>query len=381
MALTTFVPAASPYSGYVAYKQEIDQALKNVLESGSYILSSEVRQFEQEFADYIGSTFAVGVASGTDALMLALMAGGVEPGDIVFTVSHTATATVAAIEAAGGVPVLVDIDPLSYTMAADCLEQAIIQTRNKGRSVAARAKAVVPVHLYGHPADMPAIMAIAGRYGLHVVEDCAQAHGARIKDRKVGNFGDLAAFSFYPTKNLGAFGDGGAIVTNEPELESKVRMLRQYGWRERNISEISGYNSRLDELQAAILRVKLKYLDKDNLDRQSVARTYDQVLAASNSETPRCAPGVVHAYHQYVITNPDREPLRGYLQECGIGTAIHYPLPVHLQPAYRGRLICPEGGLPHTEKLCPNILSLPIYPQLTDEEVHRVCESILAYKE
>ncbi len=373
------MPAASPRLNYVAYKQEIDRAIQSVLESGSYILSSQVRLFEEEFAEYIGSEFSVGVANGTDAVILALRACGVERGDCVFTVSHTAVATVAAIEAAGGVPVLIDIDPVSYTMAPDYLEETIVAIRNKDRSFDARPKAIVPVHLYGHPADMPAIMEIAGRYGLHVVEDCAQAHGAGIKGRKVGSFGDIAAFSFYPTKNLGALGDGGAIITNEPQLADKVRLLRQYGWREHNVSEMPGYNSRLDELQAAILRVKLKYLDRDNEHRQSVARVYDKALADSNCEAPRFAPGVTHVYHQYVITNPQRDSLREHLKECGIGTAIHYRLPVHLQPAYRGRIMCQEGGLPCTERLCPNILSLPIFPQLTEADAHRVCESILAY--
>ncbi len=379
MAATRFVPAASPHLNYVAYKQEIDRAILSVLESGSYILSSQVRLFEEEFAEYIGSEFSVGVANGTDALMLALIACGVEPGDAVFTVSHTAVATVAAIEAAGGVPVFIDVDPVSYTMAPDCLEKTIIAIRNKGRSFAARPKAIVPVHLYGHPADMPAIMEIAERYGLHVVEDCAQAHGAGIKGRKVGRFGDIAAFSFYPTKNLGALGDGGAIITNEPQLADKVRLLRQYGWREHNVSEMPGYNSRLDELQAAILRVKLKYLDRDNEHRRSVAGVYDKALAGSNSEAPRSTPGITHVYHQYVISNPRRDTLREHLKACGIGTAIHYRLPVHLQPAYRGRIMCQEGGLPCTERLCPNILSLPIFPQLTEADAHRVCESILAY--
>jgi dTDP-4-amino-4,6-dideoxygalactose transaminase len=379
LAATAFVPAASPYLNYAAYKQEIDEAVHSVLESGSYILSTQVRQFEHEFAEYIGVGFSAGVANGTDALMLALIACGVERGDCVFTVSHTAVATVAAIEAAGAVPVLVDIDTNSYTIAPDCLEKAIIEMRDKGRSFAARLKAIVPVHLYGHPADMTAIMDIAGRYGLYVVEDCAQAHGAQIEGRKVGSFGDLAAFSFYPTKNLGALGDGGAVITNQPQLGEKVRLLRQYGWREQNISEISGHNSRLDELQAAVLRVKLKYLDIDNQRRQSVARTYDSVLAGSISEPPRSAPGVTHVYHQYVITHPRRDALRDYLKECDIGTAIHYPVPVHLQPAYRNTLICQKGGLPQTEELCRNILSLPIYPQLTDAEAHRVCESVMTY--
>lgn len=378
---TATIPAASPYSNYVAYKQEIDQAVQSVLESGSYILSSRVSLFEQEFAEYIGVSFSAGVASGTDALMIALMACGVESGDIVFTVSHTAVATVAAIEATGGVPVLVDIDPDSYTMAPDCLERTIIEIRNKGRSFAGLPKAIVPVHLYGHPADMTAVMDIATRYDLRVVEDCAQAHGAGIKGRKVGSFGDLAAFSFYPTKNLGALGDGGAVITNEPQLGEKVRLLRQYGWREHYISEIPGYNSRLDELQAAVLRVKLKYLDKDNQSRQSIARTYDRVLAGSSSGTPRSAPDVTHVYHQYVITSPRRDALRDHLKESGVGTAIHYPSPVHLQPAYRGRLICQEGGLPRTEELVQNILSLPIYPQITDGDANRVCEAVIAFNE
>ncbi|HKB40142.1 MAG TPA: DegT/DnrJ/EryC1/StrS family aminotransferase, partial [Gemmataceae bacterium] len=335
---------ADPGAGYLAHKGAIDAAVRRVLESGWYILGQEAAAFEAEFARYLGVRHAVGVGSGTDALHLALRACGVGPGDAVITASHTAVATVAAIELAGAAPVLVDIDPRSFTLDPNRLEQAVAEHGGRGRaSSAGRLKAVIPVHLYGHPADMPAVMDIARRHDLIVIEDCAQAHGAAVERRKVGTWGHLAAFSFYPTKNLGALGDGGAVVTNDPQTAERARLLREYGWRERYKSEVAGMNTRLDELQAAVLRVKLRHLDRENARRRELARTYDAALSATPLVLPRPRGDVDHVYHLYVVRSQQRDELRASLKADGIGTSIHYPTPVHLQPAYRGRLVLVGG--------------------------------------
>lgn len=361
---------ADPKANYLAHKKEIDIAIQRVLESGSYILGKEVATFEQEFGRYLGLPYAVGVGSGTDALHLALRACGIGRGDGVITVSHTAVATVAAIELAGAVPVLIDIDPATFTMDSLQLEEAINNCRNL------HLRAVIPVHLYGHPADMPVIMDIAKRYSLYVIEDCAQSHDAPIQGRKVGVWGDLSTFSFYPTKNLGTFGDGGAVVTDSPELAKKVHLLREYGWRERYSSDMPGMNSRLDELHAAILRVKLRYLDEENKRRQRIASIYDDLLSETDLILPRPQRKTQHVYHQYVIRSKQRDELREFLEKNCIGTLIHYPLPVHLQNAYQGRLIIGAGTLRITEQICGEILSLPIYPQMTDEQVRSAGELI-----
>jgi len=363
------VPQTDPKAGYLAHQADIDSAIQRVLNSGWYILGREVESFEQEFASYIGVRYSIGVASGTDALELSLRACGVGPGDLVFTVSHTAVATVAAIELAGATPVLVDIDPVTYTMDPNCLESALANPS------AGTPKAIIPVHLYGHPADMPSILELAKRHGLHVIEDCAQAHGATLDGRMTGTWGDIAAFSFYPTKNLGALGDGGMVVTENPVLAERVRLLQQYGWREWYISEIPGGNSRLDELQAAVLRVKLRDLDKENMQRQSLAQIYNSLLADAGLTLPGVRSGVTHVYHQYVVRLPQRDALRTYLRQAGIGTLIHYPVPVHLQPAYRDRLprVAP---LPWTEQVAGQVLSLPMFPQLSDDQARHVSECI-----
>jgi len=369
-----FVPPANPLENYLAYKDEIDHAVQRVLNGGSYILGPEVASFEQEFAEYLSARFCIGVANGTDALVLALKACGIGQGDAVFTVSHTAVATVAAIESAGATPVLVDVDKRTFTMSAESLADAIYSACNGGFSYS--PKAIVPVHLYGQPADLPAITRLADRYRLYVIEDCAQAHGAVLLGRKVGTWGNMAAFSFYPTKNLGALGDGGAVVTNDAALAQKVRLLRQYGWNSDRASEIPGFNSRLDEVQAAVLRVKLRYLDHDNLLRQKVASIYNEQLAGTGIALPQTLQDRSHVYHQYVISSSRRDQIQAHLRSHGIGTAIHYPVPVHLQPAYKGRLL-PKGiGLSNTEQLCREILSLPMYPQLSQFGVRRVCDAI-----
>lgn len=365
------VPQTDPKANYFVHKVEIDAAIHKILDSGWYILGEEVAAFEEEFASYVGVRFATGVASGTDALELALRASGIGSGDGVLTVSLTAVATVAAIELTGATPVLVDIDPNTFTMDPEKLQMAI---RNHKRDL--RLKAIIPVHLYGHPADMPAIMEIANLHNLLVIEDCAQSHGASINGLKTGTWGDLAAFSFYPTKNLGALGDGGIVVTNNKNFAEKLEILRQYGWEKRNVSRFPGMNSRLDEIQAAILRVKLKYLDEENNRRINISNTYNNRLAKISQVMPPACQFGEHVYHQYVIRTNHRDELRLHLNKHSIATAIHYPLPVHLQPAYIDRIPIGSGGLPVSEKFYSEILSLPIYPQLTEPQISKVYDAI-----
>ena len=357
---------SNPKSQYLAHKTAIETTVQRVLDSGWYILGEEVKAFEQEFAGYLGTGHALGVGNGTEALHLALAACGIGQSDEVITVSHTAGATVAAIELTGATPVLVDIDPRYFTLDVDRLEQAITP----------RTRAIVPVHLYGQPADMDAVMEIARRHNLRVVEDCAQAHGATWQRKRVGTIGDMGCFSFYPTKNLGALGDGGMVVTSDNQLAEKARLLREYGWAERFISHFPGWNSRLDEVQAAVLRVKLPFLDADNQARREIAAAYGELIGILDLPTIR--PGVEHVFHLYVTRSTRRDELLKYLREKGIGAAIHYPAPVHLQPAYRGRL--PGGeALPETERAAREILSLPIYPELQPDEVRQVVEAVRAF--
>jgi dTDP-4-amino-4,6-dideoxygalactose transaminase len=363
--------SSNPRASYLAQKEDIDTAVRRVLESGWYILGKEVSEFESEFAGYIGQDFGVAVGSGTDALQLALRACGINPGDAIVTVSHTAVATVCAIQLCGAIPVLVDIDPATFTMDLNRLEDTL--KCHERDSI----KAIVPVHLYGHPVDMSSVMDIAQRHNLYVIEDCAQAHGARWQEGRVGSFGHFGAFSFYPTKNMGALGDGGALVTNDSGLANKARMLRQYGWRERYISEITGMNSRLDELQAAILRVKLHSLDQGNNRRRSLARLYDQSLSSSGLILPKEAEGVTHVYHQYVVRSKKRDQLRSFLRQNSVEAAVLYPQPVHLQQGYRNSIVVGAGSLPETEKACAEILSLPMYPELSDDQVWSIAQIVL----
>ena len=362
------IPAADPRQSYLAHREGIDEAIRRVLESGWYILGKEVTAFEEEFAQYLGARHSIGVGSGTEALHLALRVLGVGPGDAVVTVSNTAVATVSAIELAGATPVLVDVDPATFTLDPERLERAI--AAHKGGAL----KAVIPVHLYGHPADMQAITVIARRHGLSIIEDCAQSHGATLGGQRAGTFGDLAAFSFYPTKNLGALGDGGALVTQDARLAERARELRQYGWRERYISDLAGMNTRLDEIQAAILRVKLRSLDAENQRRRELAALYDQALDGSGITVPRAGCDIQHAYHQYTIRTKHRDGLREFLSTQRVGTAILYPVPIHQQPAYRDRSVLGDGGLARTEELNREILSLPIYPELHDDDVRRIAD-------
>jgi dTDP-3-amino-3,4,6-trideoxy-alpha-D-glucose transaminase len=356
------VPFVDLAADYRALKQAIDRAVARVLAGGWYILGQEVAAFEAEFAAYCGVGHAVGVASGTDALLLALRALAIGPGDEVITVSHTAVATVTAVTLSGATPVLVDVEPAYYTLDPAAIVAAI----------SPRTKALIPVHLYGQPANLDEILAIARQYGLFVVEDCAQAHGALYHGRRVGSFGHLAAFSFYPTKNLGAMGDGGAVVTTDGALAERLRWLRQYGWQERYISAHAGYNSRLDELQAAVLRVKLAHLDAANEARRALAGAYWQQLADLPLVLPEERPLTNHVYHLFVIQTAAREALQARLAAQGIGTAVHYPVPIHRQPAYAHL----PARLPVTERLAERILSLPLAPHLTMEALAHVCRAI-----
>jgi dTDP-4-amino-4,6-dideoxygalactose transaminase len=362
------VPQTDPRANYLSHRAEIDGAIARVLNSGWYILGEEVAAFEEEFAAYVGVRYAVGVGSGTDALHLALRACGIGPGDEVITVSHTAVATVAAIELCGASPVLVDIDIHTYTMDPTQVESVITE----------RAKAVISVHLYGHPADMVSIAGIAERHGLWLIEDCAQSHGAAIGGQKTGTWGHMAAFSFYPTKNLGALGDGGAVLTDDPELGERLRVLRQYGWRQRYVSEFPGMNSRLDELQAAILRVKLRYLNEENQRRRALAELYEQGLSGTSLVLPKCACGAKHVYHQYVVRSDQRDSLRAFLRERGIATLVHYPVPVHCQPAYQDRMRC-STSMVNVERAAREVVSLPMYPELTSEQIRRAAEAIVLW--
>jgi len=365
------IPYCSPKANYTAHKAEIDAAIHRVLESGRYILGSEVMEFEKEFAAFLSIPFAVGTASGTDALELALRACGVRPGDAIITVSHTAVATVSAIERAGAMPVFVDIDPSTYTMSPESLEALLKYPGNL------KFRAVIPVHLYGHPADMPAILSLTDQYQLHVIEDCAQAHGASLKGKALGTWGHFGTFSFYPTKNVGAIGDGGAVVTRDKAHFEGLLALREYGWKDRYVSVGPGINSRLDEIQAAVLRIKLRYLEKENRCRMDIAEKYRLSLTGTSFQLPReIGDDIRHAYHLYVIRTKHRENVQAFLKKNGVGTSIHYPLPVHLQPAYHTRVPVCGKGLPHTESIYPEILSLPMFPELNDDQVAYVCDTL-----
>ncbi len=358
---------ANPLAQYQSHKEEIIEAIKGVLEGGNYILGPEVEKFEKSFAAYCGADYAVGVNSGTDALILALRALGIGPGDEVITVSHTALATVAAIIASGATPVLVDIEPAYYTIHPQCFQRAITS----------KTKAVIPVHLYGQPADMEAIMEIAREHGLFVIEDCAQATGATYKGRRVGSIGNVGCFSFYPTKNLGAIGDGGMVVTKNANLAERIRRLRQYGWDENRITEEPGLNSRLGEIQAAILNVKLKSLDEDNARRRGIAQLYNESLAGLPIVLPKERSDTTHVYHLYVIASEERDRLKGRLAESGVFAGVHYPTPGHLHGGYDRRCQLPGAGLPVTERALGNILSFPMYPELSPMQVARVTETVM----
>ena len=354
---------------YQPLRGEIMPRIEQVLNGMNLFLGENVYRLEEEFASYCGTRHAVGVGSGTDALHLALRAVGVGPGDEVITVSHTFFATAEAIVLAGGRPVFVDIDPETYTMDPSLIEGAITP----------RTKAIVPVHLYGHPVDMDPVISISRKYGLSVVEDACQAHGAEYKGAKAGSLGDAAAFSFYYSKNLGAYGEGGMVVTKDREIATRVQMLRNHGAKERYQHDLLGMNARLDEVQAAVLRVKLPHLDGWNAARRTWADEYSRRLSdLEEVVTPVAQPYAKHVFHLYVIRTPERDRLQKWLKSHGVSTGIHYPVPVHLQEACSG-FGYSLGSLPETEAAAREILSLPMFPELTVDEVAYVCQTIRGY--
>lgn len=359
---------ADPKAGYLAHAHDIRAAIDRVLASGHYILGPEVEAFEQEFSRYHGGGYTVGVANGTEALELALRAVGVDRGDAVITVANTVSATVSAIQQIGARPVFADIDPGTMLMSPASL--AAVLARETGQ-----VKALVPVHLYGNAVDLPAILQLARQHGVKVVEDCAQSHGSTVGGRKTGTWGDAAAYSFYPTKNLGALGDGGGVYTKDMAIADRVRLLRQYGWTHRYVSDVPGRNSRLDEVQAAILRVKLGHLEGENAQRRLLADHYTQRLKGAAVQLPVTTAGTEAVWHQYTIRTPKREALREYLADRGIMCGVLYPVPIHRQPAFAE----PTLRLPDTERACAEVLCLPIHPAITREDVDRVCDAILCW--
>lgn len=348
-------------------REEIDSAVREVLNDGWFVLGRRTEEFEKSFAEYCGVSYGIGVGSGTEAIHLALVASGVGAGDEVITVPNTAVPTVSAISFANATPVFVDIDRSTYTMDPEGLEKAITR----------RTKVILPVHLYGQSADMRPILEIADRYGLTVIEDACQAHGATYGGRKVGSFGRLGCFSFYPSKNLGGCGDGGMVITEDEEMAHRLRLLRNYGQERRYYHRTKGFNSRLDEIQAAVLTVKLKYLDGWNEQRRYLASIYDSLLSEDVIK-PKQADDRQHVYHLYVIRTTARDRLQRYLYEKGIETLIHYPVPVHCQDAYT-ELKVPLGSFPVAEQCAREILSLPLYPELSEDEVGFVARNINNY--
>lgn len=357
---------SNPKAQVDAHRKEIEAAIVGVLDSGWYILGQEVSRFEERFAAYIGVDHGIGVASGTDALTIALATCGVGLEDEVITVSHTAVATAAAIALVGAKPIFVDIKPDTFLMDTSQIEAAITPC----------TKAIVPVHIYGQAVEMDEILRIARAHGLRVVEDCAQAHGATYRGRRVGTFGDASCFSFYPTKNLGAIGDGGIVVTDDADLAEQLRHGREYGWVDRYVSHFRGWNSRLDEMQAAILSAKIGHLDADNDRRRGIASYYDEGLAGTDLVLPARATEAEHVFHLYVARSKRRDELLQHLREGEVGAAIHYPVPVHRQPAYRSS---EAADLPETERATEEIISLPVYPELADDQVEQVVCRIRAF--
>jgi len=361
------IPYADLRRQYRAIKPEIDEAVLRVLDSTQFILGDEVVAFEREFAAYCGAADAIGVNSGTSALHLALLAAGIGPGDEVITVPFTFVATAAAVVYAGATPVFVDIDPETFTMAPGAIEQVITP----------RTRAIMPVHLYGHAADMDPILEIAHRRGLVVIEDAAQAHGARYKGRPCGSIGAMAAFSFYPGKNLGAYGEGGAVVTSDPTLAKKIRVMRSWGEERRYEHSVKGFNYRMDGIQGAILRVKLRHLDAWTAARRARAADYARAFAGTGIATPVERPDCRHVYHVYAVRLSQRDSTRAALQAADIQTGVHYPIPIHLQPAHADLGYGP-GDFPVSEEAAAQVLSLPMFPEMSVEQVEQVAAAVLA---
>ncbi|WP_341197997.1 DegT/DnrJ/EryC1/StrS family aminotransferase [Hyphomonas chukchiensis] len=361
------IPFVDLKAQYHSIKPEIDAAIQGVLESCAFTLGPDVVELEKEYAAYCNNAFAAGVNNGTSALHLALLAAGVGPGDEVITVPHTFVASAAAIYYTGATIKLCDIDPVTYTMDPAALEAAITP----------RTKAIIPVHLYGQMADMDPIMALAKKHGLIVLEDAAQAHGAEYKGKRAGSVGDLAGFSFYPGKNLGAAGEGGMVVTGNAKFNRKVRMLRDWGAEKKYHHELKGFNMRLEGIQGAVLRVKMKYIEKWTEMRRDAAGRYDEMFSGSGIETPVQMDNRRHVYHLYVIRTAERTRWIEELGGKGIQTGIHYPYPVHLLPAYAD-LGYKQGQFPHSEKAANEVLSLPMYPELTGDMQAEVVEAVKA---
>jgi dTDP-4-amino-4,6-dideoxygalactose transaminase len=361
------IPFVDLKAQYHSIKAEIDTAITHILENSQFVLGPEVAAFENEFASYTGGAHAIGLNSGTSALHLAMLAAGIGPGDEVITIPFTFVATTAAIGYTGAKPVFVDIDPVSFTMDPSLVEAAITP----------RTKAIVPVHLYGQPADLDPILEVARRHNLIVIEDAAQAHGAEYKGRRVGSIADMGCFSFYPGKNLGAYGEGGAVVTNNPEYVRTIRMLRDWGAEKKYLHVLKGYNYRLEGMQGAILRVKLRYLEAWTEARRAHAAQYNQLLAGSGVGTPQAKDYARHVYHVYAVRTKHREALQKALQDREVQTGIHYPIPVHLLPAY-SELGHKRGDFPHSEQAADEVLSLPMFPELAPAQVEAVAEAVRA---
>ncbi len=368
------IPFVDLVRQYIIIKEEIDEAIGRVLNKGWFVLGEETAGIEEEFASYCGTKYAVGVGSGTEALHLSLLACGVKPGDEVITAPNTAVPTVSAISFANSNPIFVDIEPDTYTIDPFKLDAYL-----KRKSSTKKLKVIIPVHLFGHPADMDPILEVARKYGLKVIEDACQAHGAEYKGRKAGSLGDVGCFSFYPTKNLGAYGDGGMVVTNDKEIAQKVRMLRNYGEEKKYYNVIKGFNSRLDELQAAILRVKLKYLGQWNKTRRKHAHFYNSLLEDSIVTIPKEKNYAKHVFHLYVIRTKKRDKLQEWLKNKGIITAIHYPQPIHFHPAYK-ELGYKKDDFPLSEKYAEEILSLPMFPELKKDQIEYICNTIKEFQ-
>ena len=363
------IPFSNPSASYQAHKNEIDQAIQRVLDSGWFVLGKEVENFEKQFAAFHSKDFhAVGVANGTDAIAICLRSLGLGRNDEIITTSHSAVATVAGIEQADCKPVFADIDSGSR-----CIDPTSIKKR-----ISSKTRAIMPVHIYGQPCDMHTIYGIAKEYGLEVIEDCSQAHGAEINGQKVGTFGSLAAFSCYPTKNLGGTGDGGVILCPTLHLAEKLKSLRQYGWNDNRESMFTGVNSRLDEIQAAILQVKLKYLAISNQKRLSIASKYNEAFLSLPIKLPSLHENQLHAMHLYVIEFERRGELLSYLREKGVGASLHYPLAVHQHAAYKGR-IHGHDDLPVTEQFYKRHLTFPLYPELPDHLTEMIISEVLNY--
>jgi dTDP-4-amino-4,6-dideoxygalactose transaminase len=367
------IAQADPGAGYRAHKAEIDAAVARALNSGWYILGQEGAAFEREYAAWLGDGMhAVGCANGTDALALILRGMDIGPGATVVTVSHTAVATVAAVEMVGATPLLLDIDPDHYTMDADELA-AVLDDPPPGLPP---IRAVILVHIYGQAGDIAPMLAACARAGVPLIEDCAQCHGATIGGRKLGTLGAASAFSLYPTKNLGALGDGGVLATPDKALAERIAAIRQYGWRERYVSSLIGINSRLDEVQAAILRAKLPHLDAGNARRATIADAYDQALRDTPFTPPARRADATHVFHQYVLRSTARAETMARLKADGVGTGIHYPVPVHEQSAYAGRVALGPAGCVETSRAAQEVFSLPMYPELSDAQVEQVCGAL-----